>query len=436
VLDVLMSLLIWAVVGAVPGFYVFLAKKHLPRYGLLIGAVLGMVLGDLGVRLGLFGNTGAALLTLLAIWGIILLVLPRGDYDRVVTAQGRIAHIAYALTLPTMLIVFGIVIFPLIWNAIFSLREIRAADLGTVSLFDLSGLTLANYEAQAGLRFDPIPCVQTDSGACEVDAEGHIVYEDARSYYGDAYRGYREVNSLDLGGQHYAIGVRDREFYPMIWRTIFYTISSTILAILFGLVVALVVRDAFPGRAIFRGFVLFPYIAPVISAAFIWQVLLRQNGLINSLLGTSTSFLSTRDEVLGISIPLITVILFQTWRYFPFAFLFLLARIQAIPDDLYEAAKVDGAAPSQRLLYITLPQLRAVTGTLFLLRFIWTFNKFDDVFLLTGPITQTKVIPVQIFESLFTEGNIGEASAIAVILAAMLAVILVIYFKFFLVEET
>jgi len=73
---------------------------------------------------------------------------------------------------------------------------------------------------------------------------------------------------------------------------------------------------------------------------------------------------------------------------------------------------------------------------LFLLRFIWTFNKFDDIFLLTGSIEQTRVIPIQIYEALFNERNVGEASAIAVIMALMLAIILLIYFRYFLVEET
>ena len=150
----------------------------------------------------------------------------------------------------------------------------------------------------------------------------------------------------------------------MLLRTFLYTLASSIAAIFFGLVAALVVRESFPGRSIFRGFLLFPYIAPVISVAFIWQVLLRQNGFVNGLLGTNTQFLSGNETVLGIALPLVMVILFQTWRYFPFAFLFLLARIQAIPDDIYEAAKVDGATPIQRLLYITLPQLRGVFGTL------------------------------------------------------------------------
>ncbi|MEQ8672167.1 MAG: sugar ABC transporter permease [Aggregatilineales bacterium] len=435
-LDTIVNILVWAVLGAVPGFYVTAIKRHDPRLGIGIGAIGAVVIGFLGVEAGIISTAGAGVFIIMGLWGIGLLVLPYGDYDENITAQGRITLLAYALTLPTLLIVFGIVIFPLIWNLIFSIRPIDVADLQNVQLFDVSEATLDNFEGQVGFRIDTnLPCEEAEGGGCAVDDEGDTIYQDARRYIGDAYRGYREVNNLNILGERYSIGVRDTEFYPMIWRTIFYTLSSTVLAILVGLVVALLVRDAFPGRAIFRGFILFPYIAPVISVAFIWQVLFATDGLVNESLGTGTAFLSSRDTFLGIPIPLIMVIMFQTWRYFPFAFLFLLARIQAIPDDMYEAAKVDGAAPSQRLLYITLPQLRAVIGTLFLLRFIWTFNKFDDVFLLTGPITQTKVIPVQIFESLFTETNVGEASAIAVIMACMLAVILLIYFRYFLVEE-
>jgi multiple sugar transport system permease protein len=129
------------------------------------------------------------------------------------------------------------------------------------------------------------------------------------------------------------------------------------------------------------------------------------------------------------------VILFQAWRYFPFAFLFILARIQAVPDELYEAAKVDGAAPSQRLVYITLPQLRAVFGTLFLLRFIWTFNKFEDIFLLNGGAADTEVLPVQIYNWLFARKNVGASSAAALIMAAVLFLLVGIYFKWFLTEE-
>jgi len=433
--ETILSLLIWGIIGAVPAYYVTFLKKYNPLYGMVIGAVGGIFIGEIAFRVGIITTQGSAIVAIFGLALVALLLMPEGPHDEEISIQRRISYLAYALTLPTMMVVFSIVIFPLIWNVIFSLRDIETGDLRDVSLFDLSEVSLDNFESQMGFRFDPVPCAIDDTtGECELDEDGNIVYQQARRVYDD-YRGYREQGALDLFGEHYAIGVRSREFYPMIARTLFYTLASTTLAILFGLVSALIVRDAFPGRAIFRGFILFPYIAPVISVAFIWQALLRQNGFVNELMGTNTSFLTTSDTWFGVAVPLVMVILFQTWRYFPFAFLFLLARIQAIPDDMYEAAKVDGASPVERLWFITLPQLRAVFGTLFLLRFIWTFNKFDDVFLLTGPIEVTRVIPIQIFESLFTDSNVGEASAVAVIMAMILAVILGIYFRFFLVEE-
>ncbi|MEL7237125.1 MAG: sugar ABC transporter permease, partial [Chloroflexota bacterium] len=337
-------------------------------------------------------------------------MLPRGNYQNTQRTSQRISNLAYSLTIPTIVIVMGIVVFPVVWNVILSLRPIEVNNLSEVSLFDVSDVTAegrawyANYEAQAGIRFDTVGCEPVEGGtACSRDENGDIVYQDARRTIED-YRGWRESASFPRGDSALVIGVRDPEFYPMIFRTLAYTILSTSGAIFFGLVAALIVRDVFPGRTVFRGFLLFPYIAPVISVAFVWKVLLRQDGLINGLLDARINFLGDNSLL-----PLVMVILFQTWRYFPFAFLFLLARIQAIPEDMYEAAKVDGASPIARLWYITLPQLRAVFGTLFLLRFIWTFNKFDDVFLLTGAISQTKVIPIQIYEALFLESNVGEA---------------------------
>lgn len=437
--DLLFNLLLWAAIGAAPGYYAFYIKNRNPIAGLIFGAPLGLIVGALLMFTSIFSGFNLPIVIILAVWVVGGLVISRGDFQDRISTRARINFLSYALVVPTMLIVLGIVIFPVIWNLIFSLRPIETGDLADVQLFDLSEVSLNNFESQMALRFDRVPCELGDDGACVLDEEtGEIVYEDARRYVGSDYRGYREVATVPFttsDESRVAVGVRNDEFYPMIFRTFTYTLTSTILAITFGLVAAMIVKDAFPGRTIFRGFILFPYIAPVISVAFVWQVLLRQNGLINEALGTNTSFLSTRDTFLGISIPLLMVILFQTWRYFPFAFLFILARIQAIPEDMYEAAKVDGATPSQRLFFITLPQLRAVFGTLFLLRFIWTFNKFDDVYLLTGPISQTKVIPVAIFEALFIESNVGQASAIAVVMAAILAGVLTIYFRYFLVEE-
>jgi ABC-type sugar transport system permease subunit len=432
----LLTAVAWSIIGAIPGFYAFYSKRRDPRMGATYGALLGVAVGFIGLRLlGAVPSTSVAIIFIVAVWLTAGLLMPFGNYGDVATMPERIANLAYALLIPTATIVLGVVIFPLIWNIVFSVRNINVADLQNVNLYDFSDLTLENFQGQLGFRVDELPCeIDTESGECAVDEDGNTEYINPRRDFED-YRSYRVASEFDWQGAHYAIGVRDAEFYPMIFRSFFYTITGTLGAIIFGLAAAIIVRDEFPGRTVFRGFILFPYIAPVISVTFVWQALLRTNGFVNSAFGTDIAFLSTRDTWLGISIPLVMAIFFQIWRYFPFAFLFMLARLQAIPEDMYEAAKVDGASPSQRLWFITLPQLRAVFGTLFLLRFIWTFNKFDDIFLLTGPISQTKIIPVQIFEALFTNRNVGQASAIAVIMAFILAIVVFIYFRWFLVEE-
>ncbi len=154
------------------------------------------------------------------------------------------------------------------------------------------------------------------------------------------------------------------------------------------------------------------------------------------------SFLTTRSlpvTFLGIEfdlpVALTMVILFQGWRYFPFSFLFYLARLEALPDDQYEAAEIDGATLTQRFWNITLPQLGAVTAALVLLRFIWTFNKFEDIFLLTGGCCGTQVVTVKIYDYLFGLSNVGAAAALSMVLAAILAVLLFVYFRWFYVQE-
>ncbi|HHH41781.1 MAG TPA: sugar ABC transporter permease [Chloroflexi bacterium] len=310
---------------------------------------------------------------------------------RAPSLKAREVRLAYTLVTPTLIIVLLIVVFPMIWNVVLSLQPIRLENLPTINLLDFSDLSFNNYTR--------------------------------------------------------AITARGGRFWDVLRVTFVYTIGSTILALLMGLWAALLVREAFPGRNIFRGFLLFPYIAPVVSVAFIWKLMLDKNIGIVTLLGARvglppTSYLTTRTLPvhlfgleIGLPLALITVILFEGWRYFPFAFLFFLARLQAVPEDLYEAAAVDGATPSQRLWYITLPQLRAVAGTLFLLRFIWTFNKFDDIFLLNGGAAGTEVIPIQIYNWLFARRNVGVSSAVAVIMALILGVLVFIYLRWFVVEE-
>ncbi len=203
-----------------------------------------------------------------------------------------------------------------------------------------------------------------------------------------------------------------------------------------------------PGAGAVRALMLLPYVAPVVAATFVWSVMLNpQFGIINYW-GTKVfgwkepiAFLSEPHDAsvfgipLGIPVALVTVILFEMWRSFPFAFLFLTARMQAVPESLEEAARVDGATPSQRFRHILLPQLMPTIAVLALLRFIWTFNNFDDIYLLTHGGAGTEVVSVRVFNYLVARQDIGAASAQALVLAFVLIILVAVYLRFAAREE-
>ena len=226
--------------------------------------------------------------------------------------------------------------------------------------------------------------------------------------------------------------------------TIYYTFFGTAGALILGLFAAQIISKAFPGRAIVRGFLLFPYVAPVIAVAFSWVILFDPfSGSVNAMLielGVSEkpiNFFGKRAisfSFLGLQISfplaLTMVIIFEVWRYFPLSFLFILARMQAIPSDLYEAAEMDGATPFQQFWYLSIPHIIGILAVLFLLRFIWTFNKFDDIFLLTGGNAGTRTFTVNVYEQAFAISNLGAGAAVAVVIFMFLLVFSILFIKF------
>lgn len=224
-------------------------------------------------------------------------------------------------------------------------------------------------------------------------------------------------------------------FWSALVNTLVYTVAGTGLSIVIGLVAALALRDRFRGRTLVRASILVPYVAPVVAVAFLWEVMLNpQYGIVNTWLDEPIAFLTqAKGTFLGVEVPvaLLTVIAFEAWRYFPFAFLFILARLQALPAELDEAAVVDGATPTQRFRYVIMPQLWRIIALLSVLRFVFTFTKFDDVYLLTGGGAGTEVVSVRVFNLLTARDDLGASAAQALVLAAMLVVFLVIYLRFF-----
>lgn len=240
----------------------------------------------------------------------------------------------------------------------------------------------------------------------------------------------------ELTLENFSRGFDGEEFFEVLKVTLIYTVVGTIGALLVGMFAALLLNRTFPGRGALRGLLLFPYVAPVIAVAFSWVTLFDPySGSINALLiqmgATDTPINFFGEKPLA----LISVIVFEIWRYFPLSFLFILARMQSIDTDMYEAADMDGASPLQKFWYLSVPQLLGILSVLFLLRFIWTFNKFDDIFLLTGGNAGTRTLTVSVYEQAFALSNIGAGAAVAVVIFSCLIVFSMFFFKYVSQEE-
>jgi multiple sugar transport system permease protein len=306
-------------------------------------------------------------------------VSPRPTRRR--TLRQREARLGVWLMSPTLIIVLVIVVIPLLWSILISFQRLRLIDVGTAPLFQ--PLTLANYQRVLG------------SGA----------------------------------------------FWASLTVTFVYTVGSVVLAIGLGLLITIALRRPFRGRTFVRAAMLLPYVAPVVAVTFIWKTLLNpQFGIVNvfgqRFLGWERPipFLSqARGEIslfgVEISVPtaLLTVIIFEGWRYFPFAFLFLMARLEAMSSEPEEAALVDGATPWQNFWHIVFPQLVPIIALLAMLRTIWTFNEFDDIFLLTGGAAGTGVASVKVYTFLTVQRNVGTAAAQSVMMALVLVAFLAVY---------
>ena len=259
-----------------------------------------------------------------------------------------------------------------------------------------------------------------------------------------SFSAYNVMTSLDFTFGNFRKIFSAAEFWDVLKVSVYYTVFGTAGALLFGLFAAQIMQKAFFGRPVIRGLMLFPYVAPVIAVAFSWVVLFDPfSGAVNAMLqqmevasgpinffGQRTIEISFFGIAFTLPLALTMVILFEVWRYFPLSFLFILARMQSIPSDIYEAAEIDGATPMQQFRFLSLPHIAGILAVLFLLRFIWTFNKFDDIFLLTGGNAGTRTLTVNVYEQAFAISNLGAGAAVAVVIFVLLLVFSIIFIRF------
>ena len=212
--------------------------------------------------------------------------------------------------------------------------------------------------------------------------------------------------------------------------TLVWTIGSVVAEAALGMVLALALNRAFRLRELFRALLLVPWVTPAVVTAVIWRWLYHaEYGAINAALGP-LGLVPEKQNWLGDPTTAIwAVMVANIWRGFPFWTTMLLAGLQAIEPDQYQAARVDGASNWQLFRYITLPGIKLVLTITSILSFVGNFNNFTLIYALTqgGPADATKILPVFIWENAFKFTRFGEASAMATFFALIMAVVILIY---------
>ena len=208
--------------------------------------------------------------------------------------------------------------------------------------------------------------------------------------------------------------------------SILYTLIVVGLAWLFGMSAAAVLQNGFRGRGGLRTLFLVPYSLPIYAGVITWSFMLqRDNGLVNHVLVNNLHILGSSPFWLIGNNAFFSMAIVALWRSWPFAFLMIMAGMQSIPDEVYQAASVDGASIWQQLRHITLGMLRPVNVVLILMLFLWTFNDFNTPFVLFGatPPPSADLISIHIYDNSFINWNFGLGAAMSVLLLLFLLVV-------------
>ncbi len=233
-----------------------------------------------------------------------------------------------------------------------------------------------------------------------------------------------------IGFDNYRRLLASGEFWTSLANNLIWTAGTLTLQLVFGILVALMLHRNLVFRALARSLVLFPYFLSTVVAVLVWRWLFNDlYGVLNHLLMWAGVVDMPVDWLGSMPNAMISLIFVGAWKYFPFVVIAVLARLQAIPDSLYEAASIDGAGAWARFTDVTLPQLRDVLIVVVLLRTIWDFKEFDLIYLLTGggPIIGTQTLPLMVYKEAFALNQMGGASAVAVLMMLIMLLFMSLY---------
>jgi multiple sugar transport system permease protein len=241
------------------------------------------------------------------------------------------------------------------------------------------------------------------------------------------------VDAPWIGLKNYQDLLQDRVFWLAVKNTFVFTAGSVALKLLIGLTIALILNEALPLRNLWRSIILLPYAMPTLVSVLVWKWMFSDIGGVLDYLLNQTNF--KNGPMLWLSDPgkaLGSVIAVNVWRGFPFFVITLLAGLQGVPQDQYDAAKVDGAGVFARFRYVTLPSLMPVVAVVTLFSTILTFNDFAIIWVLTrgGPGGATDVLSTLTYKVAIGGYELGKGVAVSVLMLPILVVLIILLGRF------
>jgi len=238
-----------------------------------------------------------------------------------------------------------------------------------------------------------------------------------------------------VGLKNYANFIKDKNFRYVITATSFYVIGGVGLTYFFGLITATILNQKIKGHFIFRALMILPWVIPQVVLVLIFRWMLNpQYGVINFLLSSVRIIPREFGWLSDVKFALLAILMVTVWKQYPLGCLILLAGMKSIPDELYEAASVDGANGFRKFLHITLPGLRYVTAVLILLLVIWSFGNFVIIWLMTqgGPANRTATLTIFTFLNAFKFSKLGYAAAIGFVTLIVSLIFSIVYYRFYI----
>lgn len=361
--------------------------------------------------------------------GKVDLLQPAGPPGQSTIAK-REEQLAYLLLLPTFIILFLIAIYPLGSVFYYSLTNRTFASTQPTEV-----VGIANYSQLLGVTIKPLPPTRDEAtGEIARDEAGAIIYERPINVLPREPVSFREVRQFNLLGTQYVLGASDRDFIDGTMATLTFTVLSVILETVLGLGIALVVNANFPGRGPMRVMMLVPWVIPTAVSARMWEYMFEP---------TRTGFFNVIFQNLGLgngqiawleseALQLPAMIAMDVWKTTPFMALLLLAGLQLIPSDIYEAADVDGATPWQQFWGLTLPLLRPTLAVALIFRTLDALRVFDVFQIVLGQ--QRYSMASFAYYELINNRAMGYSAAASVVIFLLIFIFAVVYMRLLEVE--